>query len=118
MSEFVFLFRTSAAEQSEHMGTPERAQKSMEGWLVWMRELEEKGALKDSGQPLDRAGRVVRGSRKIVTDGPYLEAKDLIAGYIVVEARDIEEATELSLGCPMLAGAGSVEIRPVMKFDL
>lgn len=117
MSEFVFLFRTTEQDQREHMDTPERAQKSMEAWLAWMRQLEEKGALKDGGQPLDRGGRVVRGSQRVVTDGPYLEAKDLIVGYIIVEARNIEEATELSLGCPMLEGAGSVEIRPIVKYD-
>jgi hypothetical protein len=44
-----------------------------------------------------------------------VEVKDLVAGFIVVEARDLEQAVELARGCPMLAGDGSVEIRPVMK---
>lgn len=115
MSAFVYLFRTSEAEQREHMGTPELAQKSMEAWLAWMGELEAKGHLKDRGQPLERAGKVVRGPN-VITDGPYVEAKDLIAGYIVVEARDLEQAVALSIGCPMLGGEGSVEVRPVMAF--
>lgn len=114
MSEFVYLFRVGEAEQREAMGTPEAAQHSMEAWLNWIRELEEKGHLKDRGQPLDRAGKVVRG-RKLVTDGPYIEVKDLVAGYMVIEARDLTQAAELAGGCPMLP-AGSVEIRPVMKF--
>ena len=45
------------AENREHMGTPEQAQKSMQAWLGWIRELESKGHLKDPGQPLDRAAR-------------------------------------------------------------
>jgi hypothetical protein len=113
MSQFVYLFRASPAEQREVMGTPERAQRSMQAWLSWIRELEAKGHLKDPGQPLDTAGRVVRGNKKEVTDGPYIEAKDLVLGFIVVEARDLAQATELAKGCPMLAGDGSVEIRPV-----
>jgi hypothetical protein len=113
MSQFVYLFRASEAEQLEHMGTPERAQRSMQAWLSWIRELESKGHLKDPGQPLDRTGKVVRGNKKVVTDGPFVEVKDLVAGFIVVEARDLAQAVELSTGCPMLEGNGSVEIRPV-----
>lgn len=116
MSDFVYLFRTSEAEQREHMGTPELAQQSMQAWLNWIRELEEKGHLKDRGQPLERAGKVVRGSQKVITDGPYIEVKDLVAGFMVVEAQDLEQAVALSAGCPMLSGSGSVEVRPVMTF--
>jgi hypothetical protein len=115
MSEFVYLFRSTEADQREHMGTPERAQKSMQAWVSWMRELEATGHLKNPGQPLDREGKVVRGKDKLVTDGPFVEAKDLVLGFIVVEARDLAQAVELSRGCPMLQGAGSVEVRPVLK---
>jgi hypothetical protein len=115
MSEFVYLFRIGDAEQREAMGTPARAQQSMQRWLAWMHELEANGHLKDRGQPLDRAGKVVRGKQKTVTDGPYIEAKDLVAGFIIIEAPDLAKAVELSLGCPMFEGGGSVEIRPVMN---
>jgi hypothetical protein len=113
MSEFVYLFRSSAADQHEAMGTPERAQRSLQVWLTWIRELEAGGHLKNPGQPLDPGGRVVRGKTRVVTDGPYLEAKDMVLGFIIVEARDLAEAVELSRGCPMLEGDGSVEVRPV-----
>ena len=117
MSEFVYLFRANEADQREAMGTPERAQRSMQAWLAWMRELEAKGHLKDRGQPLDRAGHVVRGKTKAISDGPYVEVKDIVLGFIVVEARDLEQASELSMGCPMLEGGGTVEVRPVMKMN-
>jgi len=115
MSEFVYLFRASETERREAMGTPERAQRSMQVWLAWIRDLEAKGHLKDPGQPLERGGKVVRGKKKVVTDGLYVEAKDLVLGFIIIEARDLAQAVELSTGCPMLEGGGSVEIRPVMK---
>lgn len=118
MSEFVYLFRASEAERREAMGTPERAQRSMQVWMAWIRDLDAKGHLKDRGQPLERGGQVVRGKKKVVTDGPYAEAKDLVLGFIVVEARDLAQAVALSTGCPMLDGGGSVEIRPVMKSPL
>ena len=113
MSEFVFLFRATEAEQREAMGTPERAQRSLQAWLVWIRDLEAKGHLKNRGQPLEPTGKVVRGRKKVVTDGPYAEAKDLVLGFIVIEARDLSEAVELSKACPIVEGGGSVEIRPV-----
>jgi hypothetical protein len=115
MSEFIFLYRTTESEQREHMGTPELAQQSMQAWLDWIRDLEAKGHIKDMGQPLELAGKVVRaGKKRVVTDGPYAEAKDLILGYTIITARDIEQAVELSSGCPILEGSGgSVEVRPV-----
>jgi hypothetical protein len=65
------------------------------------------------GSLSDTAGKVVRGEKKVVTDGPYAESKDLVLGFMIVEARDLAHASELSMGCPMLGGSGSVEIRPV-----
>jgi len=113
MSEFVYLFRASAAGRREALGTPEQAQRSLQAWLAWIRDLEARGHLKNPGQPLEPAGRVLRGSKKGVTDGPYVEAKGMVLGFIVVEARDLAQAVELARGCPMLQGDGSVEVRPV-----
>jgi hypothetical protein len=115
MSEFLYLYRIGSAEQRAAMGTPEQAQQSMKAWMAWMRDLETKGHLKNPGQPLEQAGKVVRGKQKAITDGPFVEIKDLVAGFTVVEAKDLTQAAELSTGCPILEGGGSVEIRPVMK---
>ncbi len=113
MSEFVLLFRTGEAESQAAIGTPERAAKSMNVWLAWVRELEAAGHLQSLGQPLATTGKVVRGPTGVVTDGPFIEVKDLVLGFMVIEARDIDEATRLAKGCPMISGGGSVEVRPV-----
>jgi hypothetical protein len=110
MSEFVFLFRTNEEDRRAAMGTPENAQRAIQAWTSWMRDLESKGKLKDRGRPLQAAGKVVR--KKGVTDGPYAETKDIVLGFIMVEARDLAEATELARSCPMLQGEGNVEVRP------
>ena len=117
MSQFVYLYRMTEAARQDAMGTPERAQQNMQRWMAWMRDLDAKGHLKDRGQPLEQTGKVVRGQQKAVTDGPFTEAKDLVGGFSIVEARDIDQAVELSRGCPILDGGGSVEVRPVMKMD-
>ena len=116
MSQFLYLYRT-AATAPQPAGTPEQAQQSMQRWMTWLGELEAKGHLKDRGQPLERTGKVVRGQQKSVTDGPYTEAKDLVGGFTLVEARDIDQAVQLSHGCPIFDGGGSVEVRPIMKMD-
>ena len=116
MNEFVLLFRINEADQRAAMGTPEQAQRSMELWLAWIRELEAGGHLKSRGEPLERGGKVVRGPRAkaMITDGPYAETKDVVAGFLVIRARDEDEAVEIALRCPIVTGDGVVEVRPVM----
>ena len=113
MSEFVLLFRSNDADRREHMGTPERAQKSMEAWMKWVGDLDAKGVIVDRGRPLDPAGRVIKGKDRVVTDGPFVEVKDMVLGFFIVRAKDYDEAVSYARGCPMLDGQGSVEIRPV-----
>jgi hypothetical protein len=112
MSEFVYLFRSTPESARDVMGVPERAKESLQAWFTWIRDLEQRGHLKHPGQPLARTGRVVRGEGD-VTDGPYVEAKDMVLGFIVVEAADITQAVALTAGCPLVQGGGSVEVRPV-----
>lgn len=115
MSDYVFLFRATEDEQRQAMGTPEHAQQSMQAMLAWFRDLEAKGHLKNPGQPLETTGRVVRGKPAVVTDGPYVEAKDLVLGFAIIEAKDITQAVELASRCPMVQGGAIVEIRPVAQ---
>ena len=113
MSEFLFLYREGETNRS-----PERMQQTMQKWMSWLKELGEKGHIKDQGQPLERTGKVVKGRQKSVTDGPFAEAKDIVGGYTLIEARDLGQAVELSKGCPIFEADGTVEVRPVMKIDM
>jgi hypothetical protein len=113
MNEFVFLYRGGETGRS-----PERAQQMMQKWMAWFRDLAEKGHVKDRGQPLERSGKLVHGTRKTVTDGPFAEAKDVVGGYTLILAKDLDEAADLSKGCPILEVDGQVEVRPVMKLNL
>lgn len=112
MSEFTFLYRGRDASAS-----PEQMQKTIEKWLAWFKDLSAKGHIKNIGHPLEDSGKVVRGNQKTVTDGPFAEAKDVVGGFTLIEARDLEEATELSKGCPILEVGGSVEVRPIRKIE-
>jgi hypothetical protein len=112
MSEFVYLYRGGETARS-----PENMQQTLQKWIVWLKDLSEKGYVKDPGHPLERAGKLVKGKQKRVTDGPFFEAKDIIGGYTLVEARDLEQAVELSKGCPIFEAEGAVEVRPVLKIS-
>lgn len=111
MSEFLYLYRGGDAGAK----TPAEMQAVMQKWLGWMKELEAKGVLKSAGMPLEPGGKIVRGKDKSVVDGPFAEAKDVIGGFSIVEAKDLMHAVELSMGCPILAVGGDVEVRPAIK---
>lgn len=114
MSDFVFLLRSSEEDFQEAMGTPELAQKSLQAWLLWIASLETAGQLASPGLPLERTGKVVRGRELMVTDGPLAEAKDMVLGFIVIRAENLEHAVSIAKGCPLALGGGAVEVRPVM----
>lgn len=109
MSDFVFLYRGGEAGR-----TPERAQEMVQKWMTWFKALADRGHLKDRGLPLERSGRLVKGRQKVVTDGPFAETKDVVGGFTLIEAGDLDQAVELSKGCPIFETDGAVEVRPVM----
>jgi hypothetical protein len=113
MSEFVYLYRGAEPGRS-----PEAAQQVMQKWMTWLKDLGEKGHIKDQGQPLEPTGKLVKGKQKTVTDGPFAETKDVIGGYTLIEARDLDQAVQLSKGCPIFEIDGAVEVRPVMKMNM
>jgi hypothetical protein len=113
MSDFAFLYRGRDTNAS-----PEQMQHRMVTWRAWFKQLGEQGHLKDIGHPLENSGKVVKGKEKSVTDGPFAEAKDVVGGFTLIQARDLEQATELSKGSPILEVGGSVEVRPIQALNM
>src|SRR5688500_441096 len=110
MTKFMYLFRSNpTAHQSI---SPEQLQQIVKKWMNWKDHLEKNSHIKQFGEQLDGTGKVIRGKAGIVTDGPYVEVKDSIQGYMLLQARDMDQAVELARGCPILEGDGTVEIRP------
>jgi hypothetical protein len=66
----------------------------------------------DAGDALTPEGRVVN-SKKVVTDGPFVEAKEIVGGFSIVKADTIDAAAEFAKGCPVLLSGGRVEVRPL-----
>jgi len=111
MANFMFLFRANPAEAYRSL-SPEQMQQITQKWMDWRNSLEKSDHIKQLGDRLDGTGKVVRGKTKTVTDGPYVEVKDFIQGYMIVNAKDMQQAIELAKGCPILESDGSVEVRP------
>jgi hypothetical protein len=58
----------------------------------------------------------VRNGKLSVIDGPFAETKEQLGGFILIEARDLDEAVELASQIPM-AKHGTIEVRPVMELS-
>ncbi len=113
MAEFLYLYRGG-----QRGATPQESQQIMQKWMNWFKELTATGNVKDGGQPLEPEGKVVRDKGSTVTDGPFAEAKDLVGGYTLIEAPNLDRAAELAKGCPVLERGGAVEVRPIMQLDM
>lgn len=113
MSKFLYLFRNE--DRGMNTASPEQIERHMKSWLSWIEELRGQGHLVATGERLDAKGKQLRGKAKTIIDGPYAEAKDIIGGYLLIQARDLEQAVELAKGCPIFERDGSVEVRPVIS---
>src|SRR5215470_17699935 len=58
----------------------------------------------------------VRDGKTVTTDGPFAETREQLAGYYMIEAKNLDEATSIAARVPS-AKIGSIEVRPIRKFD-
>lgn len=66
-------------------------------------------------QPVSAASTVrIRNGKVSVTDGPFAETNEQVGGFILIEAKDLNEAIRLASGIPPI-GLGGIEIRPVQE---
>jgi hypothetical protein len=91
----------------------------MHGCLVHADELRESGHLLES-QQLESVASArsvrVRNGRSSVVDGPFAETKEILAGFNLLEAADMDEAVRIASAFPWTS-TGSIEIRPVRDMD-
>ena len=110
----MFLFRGGMDMKT---ASPEQMQANMMKWKNWMDLLTANGRML-AGEPLDGGGRVLTGRARKITDGPFAESKEVVGGYLIVDAKTIDEAAELSNSCPVFEHDGSVEVRAVREMSM
>ncbi|HEX7927428.1 MAG TPA: YciI family protein [bacterium] len=110
MKEFLYLYRGNVPPTD-----PEEAKKMTQKWIDWITALGKQGHLKARGERLESQGRSVTGKPGALNDGPFAEAKDVIGGYSLILANDLDQAAQLAKGCPIFERGGFVEVRPVLS---
>jgi hypothetical protein len=110
MKEFALLFRQPSYDYSK--ASPTEMQALAKKWQDWVGSIESQGKLVIRGPRLANEGKVLK-SGGVITDGPFVEIREILGSLIVVKAEDLDEATTLAHGCPALDAGGSVEVRPV-----
>jgi hypothetical protein len=110
MKDFLLVYRTDYNKMPK--ASPEEMQASTKRWMDWIAGIAAQNKLVDRGNRLVPSGKVLRADN-IIADGPYTEIKESIAGYSMIKADSVEEATELAKGCPILKSGGNVEVREV-----
>ena len=110
MKNFVLFFRmditTPGAQPS-----PEQMQEYRTQWMTWVNSISDKGQL-EGGNHLSPQGRVLQHQEQFET--PYISESNSVAGYLLISAKDLEEATQIAKACPILNGqTTSVEIREI-----
>jgi hypothetical protein len=109
MKEFVLLFRQPNVDYDK---VSEDERKALtKRWQDWVESIAAQGQLSSHGMRLASEGKVLKPGG-VITDGPFVEIRERLGGFIVVKAESLEEATTIAHGCPALEKGGSVEIRP------
>jgi hypothetical protein len=114
--KYVLMFASTKeeVEQWERMPTPEQKE-AYEQIFRWFEENGRAGRIANGGAELQgpHTATTVRfkGDRPVVTDGPFLEAKEIIGGFTIINVPDLDAAIALAKSWP---GRGVVEIRPIV----
>ncbi len=115
MKEFLLIFRREDSNYAEKM-SPEQIQSMLKPWQDWIGGIAAQNKLVTAGNRLESDGKVVK-PNNLVTNGPFVEIKEVLGGYTIIKANSLEEATEMSKGCPILQVGGSVEVRAIIPMD-
>jgi hypothetical protein len=116
-----YMFLIYSQERSEPL-TADEAQTLMSNHYALMQDAKEKGVLAgvDALKPTNTATTVrINGGQPLITDGPFAETKEQLAGYYMLDCNDLDEAIEwakrIPTGCK--GAAGCIEIRPVHELS-
>jgi hypothetical protein len=111
-AKFLCLVRFPTNAWPHKPSSPEEMQKAYAAWQAWMTKFEKELIPGDGLKPGSAA--VVRGGGS-VTDGPYIEAKEVLASYCMLETTSLERAIEIMKECP-IGPNDSIEVRELAGY--
>lgn len=94
MAKFLFVYRESTGTRTQP--SPEEIQALQAAWYTWMQKFS--SAILPGGDGLKPTGRVLKSG--LVTDGPYVEAKEIIVSFAIIQADDYDAALAIARACP------------------
>jgi hypothetical protein len=112
MAKFMLIYRDPS--EPSQPPSPEEMQGFLAMWGEWFQQCGP--AIVDGGDALHPTGRVLRAGG-VVTDGPYVEGKEVLGGYSVVQADSYEAAVEIAKLCPIAKIGGQIEIREFAGYN-
>jgi len=114
MKQFLLLLHENVEKMSEL--SPKEMQDLANAHMTWANKLAEAGHF-ISGDGLHEKGVLITGKDCVVKDGSYLESKEIIGGYYLLQAGDLETIVKLAKECPTHLYGGATEIRPIMEME-
>lgn len=114
MKKFLLLLHEDMEAMSKL--SPKEMEELGNSHMVWASKLAESGHL-ISGDGLHEKGVQISGKDCVVKDGTYLESKEIIGGYYLLQAKNIDSVIELAKECPCHLWGGTTEIRPIMEME-
>ena len=110
MKDFLLIYRSEFSPVAT--SSPEEMQALTKKWMDWVGSIAAQNKLTDRGNRLNAEAKVCR-PNNVVTDGPYMEIKEAIAGYSIIKVETLDEAVEIAKGCPVYLVGGNVEVRAI-----
>jgi hypothetical protein len=112
MAQYMLLVRDDVAGYGKY--SHDELKGLIDKMHAWMDKLRKAGVHRGGEKLEDEPGKTVRlNGDRLIVDGPYAEVKELIGGYVIVEAADYDEAVEIGKECPALHYASVLDIRQV-----
>ena len=116
MSQYMIVI--SSDEKAQAKATVEQTNEIMGEYMKYSEELAASGAMRggEALEPSSKGARIThKEGRRVVTDGPFAEAKEVVGGFYLIETKTREEAVEWAAKCPG-SKHGTVELREVRVF--
>ncbi|MGV7107146.1 YciI family protein [Flavobacterium sp. U410] len=114
MKQFLLLLHEDIEKMSNL--SPKEMEKLANAHMAWAEKLAESGHL-ISGDGLQEKGVLISGQDAVIKDGPYLESKEIIGGYYLLKAENIETIVEIARECPCHIWGGTTEVRQIMEME-
>lgn len=117
MASFVLLLHNTTERLRSYSAAPADFTKITREYMDWADRVRAEGHLKGGQKLKDDAGKILRAqSNKVaLTDGPYAESKEIVAGFFLISAGDYAEACRIAESCPHIKYGTHIEVRQVQE---